>query len=130
MEISIQTGTQGHETKIVEHKDTAKHHGSGLADVFATPAMVALMENAAYKSIESSLPDGFSSVGIQINVQHKRASLPGSLITCTSTVTKVEGKKVFFTITASDEQGEIGFAEHIRYVINSSDFISRLKNGK
>lgn len=126
MDFTINIGLEGHETKIVENRDTAKHMGSGLANVFATPAMIALMEQAAYQSIETCLPEGHSSVGIQINVQHKRASLPGSLITCTSKVTQVDGKKVHFNIEASDEKGEIGNAEHIRYIINSDEFMRRL----
>lgn len=127
MEIKIETGTVGTETMIVEKKDTAKHYGSGLAEVFATPALVALMENTAYKSIEPFLPEGYSSVGIQINVAHKKASLPGSIISCRSEIVKVDGKKVFFSITASDENGEIGTGEHIRFVINSKEFMERLK---
>ncbi len=126
MEFDIKTGVQGHETRMVEKKDTAKHFGSGLAEVYATPSMIALMEYTAFKSVEAYLPKGFSTVGIQINVQHKKASLPGSIITCNSEVTKVDGKKIHFQITASDEQGEIGTAEHIRYIINSKDFMNKL----
>jgi predicted thioesterase len=85
------------------------------------------MENTAYKSIEPYLPEGFSSVGIQVNVSHKKASLPGSIISCRSEITKVEGKKIFFSLTASDEKGEIGTGEHIRYIINSKEFMERLK---
>ena len=60
MQIEIPVGLQGHETKIVEKKDTAKHYGSGLAEVFATPAMIALMEYTAFTSIEPFLPEGYS----------------------------------------------------------------------
>lgn len=128
MEFDVKTGVQGHETRMVEKKDTAKHFGSGLADVYATPAMIALMEYTAFKSVEPYLPEGFSTVGIQINVQHKKASLPGSIITCNSVVSKTDGKKIHFQITANDEQGEIGTAEHIRFIINSHEFMSRLSN--
>ncbi|MGE4289752.1 MAG: thioesterase family protein [Salinivirgaceae bacterium] len=128
MEFDIKKGVLGHETRMVEKKDTAKHFGSGLAEVYATPSMIALMEYTAFKSVEAYLPEGFSTVGIQINVQHKKASLPGSIITCNSEVTKVDGKKIHFQIVASDERGEIGTAEHIRYVINSNDFMSKLSS--
>ncbi|MBI9065988.1 MAG: thioesterase family protein [Salinivirgaceae bacterium] len=120
-------GIQGNQTKIVEKKDTASHYGSGLAEVFATPAMVALMENTAFISIETKLSEENSSVGIQINVKHKKASLPGAIITCKSEVEKVDGKKVYFNIIAFDEEGEIGTAEHIRYVIDKKEFINKLK---
>lgn len=125
--MNIKVGLEGHETKIVEQKDTAKSFGSGLANVYATPAMIALMENTAYKSIQAFLPNGLSSVGMQVNVSHKKASLPGAIITCKSTVTKIDGKKVFFEIEAFDEEGLIGTAEHIRFVIDSAKFEEKLK---
>lgn len=127
MEHTIKIGQTGVETKIVELSDTASALGSGLAEVFATPALVALMENVAYKSIEKDLPQGHSSVGIQINVKHNKASLPGTIITCESKVTAIDGKKVFFTIEASDSEGPIGSCEHIRYIIDSKQFMEKLK---
>ncbi len=126
MEIQIKVGLQGHQTKMVEKKDTAKSYGSGLAEVFATPALVALMELTAYSSIEPFLPLGYSTVGIQINLQHKKASLPGAIITCKSEVSSIEGKKIFFNLMAWDENGLIGSAEHIRYLINSEEFMQKL----
>ncbi len=127
MDFNIPTGTSGNQTKRVLEEDTAQKVGSGLAAVYATPAMIAFMEKTAFLSIEDLLPEGYSSVGIQINVAHKKASLPGAEIRCTSEVTKVDGKKVFFTISASDENGEIGTAEHIRFIINSEAFMDALK---
>lgn len=127
MEHLVKIGTKGFETKIVEQQDTAKSLGSGLAEVFATPALVALMENAAFKSIDQLLPEGYTSVGIQINVQHSKASLPGAIISCSSEVSKIDGKKVYFSITASDNHGEIGSSEHIRYIVNAEKFIERLQ---
>lgn len=128
MDIKIEIGVKGHQTKIVELNDTALKHESGLAEVFATPAMIALMEKTAYISIEEFLPEGFSSVGIQINAQHMKASLPGAIISCESEVTEVDGKKISFSITASDENGVIGKADHKRFIINSNDFINKLKS--
>lgn len=126
MEINITTGTQGHQTKIIEKKDTALHFESGSLAVYATPAMIALMEKTAFNSIDSLLPDGYSTVGMEINTQHLKASLPGSIITCQSEVTAIEGKKVFFEIVANDEKGIIGKATHTRYIINSEEFMKRL----
>jgi fluoroacetyl-CoA thioesterase len=130
MNFQIDTGVQGHQTKIVEIKDTALNLGSGLAEVYATPSLVALMELTAFKSIEPFLAQGYSTVGIQINVQHKKASLPGAIITCKSEVSKVDGKRIHFVINAYDEEEEIGFAEHIRYIVHSEEFMNRLKKDK
>lgn len=127
METTIKIGITGKQEKIVEAKDTASAYGSGLAEVFATPAMIALMEQTAYKSLEPHLLEGFGTVGISIDVQHKKATLPGKKVQCQSTVTKVDGKRITFEINALDEQGEIGTATHVRYIINNADFIARLK---
>ncbi len=126
MKHTVEIDLTGLETKIVEKKDTAIALGSGLSEVFATPALVALMENVAYKSIQKYLPEGYSSVGIQINVQHSKASLPGAIISCNSIVTKVDGNKVYFNIEASDNDGIIGKAEHIRFIVDSQKFMDKL----
>lgn len=127
MELQNSIGTQLEQKHIVSLSDTAVQYGSGLAEVFATPAMIALMEQTAYKSIEAFLDEGYSSVGISIDVQHKKATLPGREVRCRSEVTKIEGKRVYFNIKAFDEQGEIGCATHARYVINSEEFMARLQ---
>jgi predicted thioesterase len=124
---NINKGIKNKCTKVVSENDTAAVFGSGLVKVFATPALVALMENTAFKSVEDILPEEFSTVGLEINVKHKKASLPGQKVTCKSVVSKVDGKKIFFKISAFDEQGEIGTATHIRYIIEVKKFIDNLK---
>lgn len=126
MDFNIQIGICGNQNKEVQLKDTAKSFGSGIAEVYATPAMVALMENTAFASIESLLPNGFSTVGISINVNHMKASLPGTIISCRSEVVNIDGKKVAFKISVSDNDGQIGTAEHTRFIINSDEFMSKL----
>ena len=125
-DFNIQKGLCASQTKVVGISDTAKSFGSGSAEVYATPAMIALMENAAFNSVEPLLPEGFSTVGISINVQHLKASLPGAVISCKSEVTNVDDKKITFEILASDENGIIGKAEHTRFIINSDKFMNRL----
>lgn len=127
MEIQIPIGTKLDRKRTVTSDDTAAKYGSGLAEVYATPAMIAFMEQTAYMSIEPFLPKECGSVGVSINVQHKKATLPGKEVHCQAEVTKVEGKRVFFTIAAFDEDGQIGTAEHVRYIINSEEFMNRLK---
>ena len=126
MDIDSIIGILGHQTKIVEKKDTATQFESGLANVYATPAMIALMEKTAFTSIEHMLPNEFSTVGIFIKAHHIKASLPGAIITCKSEVIKVDNKKIYFNISASDENGVIGECEHTRYLINSEEFIKNL----
>lgn len=128
MEINIPKGTRGVERKIILSEDTASQYESGLLEVFATPAMVAFMEQTAYRSIETHLPKGYSSVGISINVQHKKATLPGKEIICKSEVVVSEGKKIIFSVKAYEGDVEIGAAEHARYIINIDEFMKRLKD--
>lgn len=128
MDFNIKKGTRGHQTKIVNENDTAKQFESGLAEVYATPAMIALMEKTAFKSIEELLPEGFSTVGTSINIQHLKGSLPGAKITCESEVIGVEGKKISFKISAHDNFGQIGKAEHTRYIINHDNFMKKLQD--
>ena len=111
---------------IVQESQTASEYGSGLLPVYATPALVALMENTAMQLID--LPEGSSSVGILINVKHIKASPVGAEITCKATLNEVEGRKYTFDLTATDNIGDIiGTATHERVVIDVNRFMAKLK---
>lgn len=110
----------------VEHKDTAAVYGSGKLEVFATPAMVALMENTAIRSLEGLLEPDTETVGIEINTQHIKATAVGQKVTCKATVIEVDGRRIRFEIDAWDEKGQIGHAIHDRFVINPVKFMSKL----
>ncbi|MGY0373605.1 thioesterase family protein [Clostridium sp. JNZ J1-5] len=127
MEFNVQEGTKGFMEIVVAEENSAKKIGSGLADVYATPAMVGLMENTAQSSIKGDLPEGYSTVGIEINVKHMKATPIGMKVRCESVLKKVEGKKLLFEIEAFDEVAKIGEATHWRYIINESDFISKIQ---
>jgi len=114
------------QTMTVTNKDTAIHHGSGKLEVFATPAMVAFMENTAVACIDPEMKTGTDSVGIQIDTKHNKATKLGAVVTCSAKLVKVDGKKLSFEIEASDEDGNIGSAFHVRYIIDPIKFMSRL----
>ena len=101
--------------------------GSGDLEVFATPAMVALMENAAMKAVAAALPDGSTTVGAEMNVTHIKPSGIGSQVSATAVLTAVEGRKLTFTVGASDEDGMIGEGVHIRYVVDRERFMAKVK---
>ena len=116
------TNTQ---TIIVQENQTALNHGSGLLPVFATPALVALMENTAMQLIE--LPNGYSSVGISISVNHLKASLVGETIKCEAIITSVVGRKYSFELVATDSFGDIiGNGTHERLVVTIDKFLDKL----
>lgn len=121
----IKTGMSHMEKKTVSEQDTARAYKSGGLDVFATPGMIALMECAAFTLLKNE-PAGADSVGIEINVQHLRACLPGTEVTATATVTAANGNRISFEVVACDEKGEIGKGNHIRYIIDADKFMSKL----
>ncbi len=125
MEFSIKQGAIKNLSKIVTKEDTALYYGSGMLEVFATPAMVALMENAAQLCLQEYLPGGFISLGTEINVKHLKATPMGKEVTCKAFLKEAEGKKVLFEIEVSDESGLIGTSTHIRYIVESDKFMKR-----
>ncbi|WP_376770105.1 thioesterase family protein [Clostridium bowmanii] len=112
--------------QTVGNSDTASYYGSGDLDVYATPAMTALMENAAKNCIQKELPAGFTTVGIEISVKHIKATPLGVKVSAESILEKTEGKKLFFKVEAYDDIGKIGEGIHIRYIVNSKEFIKKI----
>jgi len=110
----------------VSDKNTAKAVGSGSLQVFATPMMVALMEEAACNCLADGLESGQTSVGTQINVAHIAASPVGATITATATITQSEGRKVEFSLTASDGTQEIGNGSHSRFIVDAERFMQKV----
>lgn len=123
----ITKGIKGNSEKTVQLADTALHHGSGLVEVFATPAMIAMMENCANESIQPFLPEGSITVGIKIDTTHSKATPVGEKVFCRSEVTEVEDRKIVFKITCSDEHGTIGEAYHERFIVNKEKFMAKLQ---
>ena len=109
----------------VDESNTAKAMQSGSLPVFATPAMIALMEQAACECLADFLTDGQTSVGSSINVEHMAASPLGATITATATIDFVSGRRIDFTVTAADDTGEIGKGKHSRVIVDADRFIKK-----
>ncbi len=125
MEIELKTGLSAQAEMTVESKDTAKNVGSGLAEVYATPMMIALMEKAAYTTVQPLLPQGYSTVGIRIDASHLAATPVGMTVRAVATLIEVSGKKLVFDIEAFDARDKIGEARHERYLVEDSRFIQK-----
>jgi predicted thioesterase len=121
--IDIPLGTKGTKQLTVTEKDTAASYGSGLVPVFATPALVALMENTAQESILTFLPPGHSTVGIHLDIRHVKPTPVGMTVTCESTLIAANGSKLIFEMVAHDEQGIIGKGNHTRYIVETESFL-------
>ena len=112
-------------TTKVSKEMLASAVGSGAADVFSTPMMIALMEKAAFLNLQQFLDEGESSVGMEISVKHTSATPLGMEVYATSEITAIDGKKVDFKMEAYDSCGLIGEATHSRFVINAEKFIAK-----
>ena len=123
--MSIEVGLKGRSETVVTQHNTANAIGSGLVPVFATPYMIALMENAAANSLLPYLGADEGSVGTQLNVAHTSATPIGMKVWANTEVTAVEGKKITFSVTAFDEAGEIGHGTHERFLIQTDKFLAR-----
>ena len=113
-------------TLVDSHDHVAAVMGSGDLHVFATPAMVALMENAAMLAVADHLPEGSTTVGAMMNTSHIKPSLVGDMVKTTAVLTGIEGRKLPFEIKAEESIGIIGEAVHVRYVVDRERFMSKL----
>ena len=123
----MKIGDKGTVTVKVTKENCASAIGSGALDVFATPSMIALMENAACEAIKASLQPGESSVGTKVNISHLKASALEDTITATATLTEIDVRRLVFEVVANDSKGVIGEGTHERFVINVEKFLSKLK---
>ena len=124
MEIKI--GLTAKAEKTVAASDTAKAVASGAADVFSTPALIALMENAAFAAVQPYLEAGQSTVGARIDAKHIAATPVGMNVSANAILTAVDGRKLEFEINAFDEREKIGEAKHTRYIIDEKRFMQKV----
>ena len=118
----LETGIKGKDTVKVVSENTAAAVGSGTLLVFATPAMIALMEKTACNSVMPFLEEGCGTVGTMLNVKHMAATPVGMTVTCESELIETDGRRLVFKVTASDEAGVIGEVTHERFIVNNEKF--------
>jgi fluoroacetyl-CoA thioesterase len=123
--MAIKTGIKGHAEMTVEEKDTAKAMGSGQLDVLATPALVALVEKAAWTSVQDELEEGQGTVGTLLELSHDAPTPLGLKVKCETEVTRVDGRRLVFKVMVSDEDGMVMKGKHERFIINSDKFQSK-----
>lgn len=121
----LKEGIKGTQEIVVTEALTAAAFGSGTLPVYATPAMIALMENTAYKSVAEYLEEGSGTVGTLMNVKHVAATPVGMKVTCETELMKVEGRALTFSVKAYDECGLIGEGTHERFIIIEEKFLGK-----
>lgn len=125
MDNNLKIGITAQVGKTVSEDDTAVKFGSGGVRVFATPMMVALMENAALNAVDPHFGEDSATVGLSLNVKHLAATPVGMKVTAAAELIGIEGKKLTFKVEAYDEQEKIGEGIHERYIIKLSKFLEK-----
>jgi len=109
----------------VRKEDTAKEMGSGSLDVFATPSMVAMLEKASVEAVGEYIPEGFTTVGIKVEIDHLKASKTGATIKFESRLIKTEGYLLSFEVKASENDKLVGSGTHKRYIVEIEKFLNK-----
>ena len=118
-------GLKGLAETLVTEENTAAAMGSGLLPVFATPAMLALMEQAAASSVQPFLPEGQGTVGTRLEVSHLAATPIGLTVRAESELIAVDRRKLRFAVRAWAGDELIGEGEHERFVIDNAHFLEK-----
>ena len=122
----VEIGLKHTSELVVNDAVTAINVGSGDMPVLATPSMLALMENAAMLAVADALPEGCTTVGGHITSSHLKPSKIGDKVFATAEVTKVDGKKIEFKVTAFSGETLLGEGSHLRFIVEREKFLERL----
>lgn len=123
--MELKEGIRNSKELTVTEEQTAASAGSGGQPVFSTPHMVAMMENTAWSSVEPYMEEGKTTVGSHLDIAHVSASPVGAHIKCETELVGVDGRKLTFRVSASDDAGLIGEGTHERFIINIDKFMAR-----
>jgi predicted thioesterase len=126
----LKLGMKGEKTDTVTDHTTALAWGSGGLPVYATPAMVALMEGAAVAALDKVLPAGFSTVGTALEIKHLAATPIGMNVHASGELIQIEGRGLLFRVEAFDEVGKIGEGTHSRFIIENEKFLHKTQAKK
>ena len=123
--MSLKPGVTGEATTVVVHENTAARVGAGGVEVFATPMMIALMEQAAWQSVANDLEPGYVTVGTLVNVRHLAATPPGQRVRATAELIEIDSRRLVFKVEAYDEKQKIGEGQHERFIVNLERFMKK-----
>ena len=124
--MALTLGMKGEETTTVVHENTAASVGAGGVEVFGTPMMIALMENASWKAVADALEPGYVTVGTIVNVRHLGATPLGQQVRAIAELVEINERRLLFNVEAYDERQKIGEGQHERAIVHLERFLSRL----
>ncbi len=121
----IETGIKGHGEITVTDALTAKLFGSGELEVYATPAMIALAEETALKSVAGKLEPGQGTVGTRVDIAHLAATPLGMKVRCETELIETDRRRLIFSVQVFDEMEKIGEGTHERFIIDNEKFLKK-----
>lgn len=124
----LEIGLKGHQSETVTNNKTAAEMGSGTLPVYATPAMIALMEKTAMLSVSDELGENEATVGTNLEIAHLAACGLGTEITCESELIEIDRKRLVFEVTAYNGETVIGKGKHERFIIDTVKFMNKVNN--
>ena len=122
---ALAVGLLGEATTSVDASNLASTVGSGGLDVFSTPSLIALMENAARTAVEPLLPPDQTTVGVRVDVRHLAASPRGEHIRAVAELTQVDGRRLIFHVEAFDSREKVGEGTHERMLVDPARLLAR-----
>ncbi|MBO5520433.1 MAG: thioesterase family protein [Eubacterium sp.] len=125
--MQIETGVKNTKELTVTDELTAAKMGSGLAPVYATPCMIALIEGTAAESVETFLEEGQGTVGTKVEVEHLAATPVGMKVRCETELIEVDRKRLLFKAEVYDETGLVGKGQHERFIIDNARFMEKVQ---
>jgi len=125
--VNLATGLRGEVRLTVTDADTARALGSGSVDVLGTPRVVALVDEAACRALENRLDDGTTSVGMRVRVDHLLPTPVGAEVVAEAVLERIEGRRLTFTVSASDERGLVAAGKVTRVIVNLERFMSKCR---
>ena len=121
----LTTGIKGNRELIVTEELTAKAIGSGELPVLATPAVIALAEETAWRSVAAYLEPGQGTVGTQLQIEHISATPVGMKVRCETELIEIDRRKLTFSVAAYDEAGVVARGTHCRFIVENEKFLKR-----
>jgi predicted thioesterase len=125
-DMTLTIGMRGEATTTVVHENTAAAVGAGGVEVFGTPMMIALMENAAWRAVADTLDEGQVTVGTHVNVSHLAATPLGQSVKATAELIAIDGRRLTFRVEAFDEHQKIGEGQHERFIVHLQRFLQKI----
>ncbi len=122
----LETGIKFKKSETVETENTAAAMGSGMLPVYATPAMILLLESTCAQSVAPELEEGMTTVGTKLDIEHVSATPIGMEVTCESELTLIDRRRLVFKVEIYDKAGIVGRGTHERFIVASNKFMEKV----